>query len=173
MPSTEYDFDKELSDMLEDMIADTNFSEFNELRDLAIVVLPCVKVRMDKDGETQACKGDPVTVKKVGPVERIFMTKKPHFLVVVDYGAWGEANEKIRQAMLHRGLMRIVAEKTDDGMKIGTRKPDIVEFTMTVERFGAFNEHLLNLREAFRNSTHRIMPVIGEAEDLPEEQPEE
>jgi hypothetical protein len=168
MPSTDYDLDQDLQKILSEVIADTNFTEFNDLRDLGISVLPCVRVRMDKDGETQPCKGDPVTVKKVGPVERLFIPKKPHFIMIVDFGTWSTANIKIQKAMLHRGLMRIAAEKTDEGVKVSTRKPDIVEFTATVARFGAFSDNLLNLREAFRNSTHRIMPTMADEE---QEQP--
>jgi len=160
MASIEYDLDKELEQETASMIEDEAYSEFENLRELGIVVLPCMRVSMDKDGETKPCKGEAASIKRVGPVERLFMTKKPHFLLVVDYGAWSDADEQKRRVILHRGLMRITAEKNDDGLCLGTRKPDIVEFTRTVERFGAYTEQLLNLREAFRNSAHRILPTV-------------
>jgi len=160
MPNTDYDLDSALDDEVASMIEDATYSEFDDLRELGIVVLPCMRVRMDKDGETQPCKGEPTTIKRVGPLERLFMTKKPHFLLVMDYGAWSAANEERRRIMLHRGLMRIAVEKTEEGTRLGTRKPDIVEFTRTVERFGAYTEELLSLREAFRKSAHRILPTV-------------
>ena len=159
MPKIDYDIDKELGEAVTEMIGDAAYSEFNDLRELGIVVLSCMRVRMDKNGETLPCKGEPVTTKRVGAIERLFIPKKPHFILVVDYGAWRSANEQVRKAMLHRGLLRIVAEKTDEGIKLSTRRPDIVEYTRNVERFGAYTEALLNLREAFRNSAHRILPI--------------
>lgn len=172
MANSDFDFDKDLERELAAMIADESLSEFGPLRDLALTINPIVRVRMDKDGNTEKCSGDPVTVKKVGPAERMFMPKKPHFIVIVDYGTWTEADERQRKIIMHRGLMRIAAEKTDEGMKIGMRKPDVLEFTTTVARFGAFNDPLLDLREAFRNSAHRLLPQMEEEPSTPEEAPE-
>ncbi len=169
MPNIEYDMDKELEHDVASMIEDATLSEFEDLRELGIIVLPCMRIRMDKDGETQPCTGEPVSVKRVGPVERLFMSKKPHFILVVDYGTWNAADEQRRKIMLHRGLMRLVVEKTDDGIHLSTRKPEIVEFIRTVERFGAYTEQLLNLREAFRNSANRILPTVVAEEEVAEE----
>ena len=169
MANIEYDMDKELEHDVASMIEDATLSEFEELRELGIVVSPCMRVRMNPDGEAQPCTGEPVSVKRVGPVERLFMPKKPHFLLVVDYGAWSAVDEQRRKTILHRGLMRIVVEKTDDGIHLSTRKPDIVEFIRTVERFGAYTEQLLNLREAFRNSINRILPTVEAVEEVAEE----
>jgi hypothetical protein len=169
MANTDYDLDKDLEREMVGMVADETLSEFGPLRDLAIVILSCVKVRMNKDGETEACSGDPVAVKKVGPAERLFMPKKPHFIVSVDYGTWDAADERQRKIIVHRALMRIAAEKTDEGMKVGMRKPDILEFTTTVARFGAYNDPLLTLREAFRNSAHRLIPQMEEEAPQSEE----
>lgn len=169
MASTDYDLDKALDSLIEEMVTDPNYSEFNNLRDLGVSVVACLKVRMDADGESQPCKGDPVTLKKVGAVERLFMSEKPHYMLIVDFHAWDTSDQRRRMAMIHRGLMRISADRTEQGVKLGTRKPDVVEFTRTVERFGAFSDTLLNCREAFRNSMHRILPKI-ETDDDPEDQ---
>ena len=169
MPNTEYDMDKELEHDVASMIEDAALSEFEALRELSIIVLPCMRIRMDKDGESQPCTGEAVSAKRIGPVERLFMPKKPHFILVVDYGAWSAADEQRRKIMLHRGLMRLVAEKDDDGIHLSTRTPEIVEFIRTVERFGAYTEQLLNLREAFRNSANRILPTVVAVEEVAEE----
>jgi len=174
MANTDYDLDKDLERELADMIADESMNEFAPLRDLAVTVLSCVKVRMDKDGNTEPCKGDPVAVKKVDPVSRMFMPKKPHFLVVVDFGAWSDADERQRKILAHRALIRIAAEKTDEGMKLGMKKPEVLEHTATVARFGAFSDSLLNMREAFRNSAHRLLPQVEEpvSDEVAESEPQ-
>jgi Putative phage metallopeptidase len=159
MSNVEYSEDVDLTAAVNKMVADSLITEFKPLRDLHIVIKPCLRVRLDKDGQTQPCKGIPVKLKRVSPIERLFIRDRAHFILVVDYHAWETGNEKSRGALIHHALMQIAAEKSEDGIKISTRKPDIVEFTATVERFGAFSDVLLNLREAFRRSPSRLMPV--------------
>ena len=165
MANIEYDLNKDLSTALAEMQANVEFTEFNELRENEIIVLACVRIRMDDDGETQPCKGDVVMLKKVTPLEKLFITKKPHYFMVVDHHAWTNAHETARAAMLHRGLMRIAVEKGETGIKLGMRKPDIAEFTATVRRFGAFSDVLCDLRDAFRSSAHRLVPAVDNNEE--------
>jgi hypothetical protein len=93
-------------------------------------------------------------LKKVRPVERSIVDTD--YIVIVDNSAWSEANEVQRKAIIHRGLMKINIEVGESKIKVGTRKPDVVEFTETIVRFGAYRERILNLREAMTLASKQV-----------------
>jgi hypothetical protein len=145
---TEYIQDKELADAVTDMLADDTYHEFDPIRNHEVKIESCLCVRVDDKGENAAPKPEPATLKKVGAVEKLFVDAD--YILVVDNSAWVEANEVQKGAIIHRGLMKINIEAGEGKIKIGTRKPNIVEFTETVARFGAYNEPLLGFRDAFK-----------------------
>lgn len=152
---TEYVQDKEISDAVTDMLGDDVYNEFDAIRNSEIKIEACLCVRTTKEGEDAPCKGEPVVLKKVGKVERVFLDTD--YILVVDNSAWKEANSEVAQlAMLHRALMHIDVTENEGNFKLGKRKPDVVEFSATVGRFGAYKESLLCLREAFTLSAKQL-----------------
>jgi hypothetical protein len=152
---TEYAIDKEVSNAVTDMLGDSLYTEFAPLRDNEVKIETCTLVRTNKDGEDMPAKDDPVTLKKVPQVEKLFVDVD--YILIVDNSAWKTANsDKAQKAIIHRGLMKILVEPKDEGVKLATRKPDIVEFTETAMRFGAYNDRLLGFQEATAMASKRI-----------------
>ena len=85
--------------------------------------------------EIEPTSGEPVVVRKVSAADKVFM--EGHFKVFIDRCRWDQANDVQQRAMLHRALMRVNVQSSDKGIKIGTRKPDVVTFQATIVRFGA------------------------------------
>jgi hypothetical protein len=152
---TEYIQDKEIANAVTDMLGDTEFTEFAPLRDSEVKIESCVCVRTNQEGEDQPPKADPVSLKKVSPVEKVFVDLD--YILVVDNSAWKTANtDQAQSAIIHRGLMKIQVEQSEKGLKLATRKPDIVEFSETVVRFGTYNQPLKTLKEAFTLAAKRL-----------------
>jgi hypothetical protein len=156
---TEYTIDKEISNAVVDMLGDGLYTEFAPLRDNEVKIETCAMVRVNKDGEDMPAKDDPVTLKKVPQVEKLFVDVD--YILIVDNSAWKTANsEKAQKAIIHRGLMKILVEPNDGGVKLATRKPDIVEFTETAMRFGAYTDKLLTFQEATALASKRVVKEL-------------
>jgi hypothetical protein len=104
-------------------------------------------IRMDDDETTLPGKGDPVALKKVPLEMKALMRSKADFVLVVDYHFWQTAPELTKQGYLGRAIQRIKVEKTEDGVKIGTRKWDIVENISTIKTYGLYTENLALMGE--------------------------
>jgi hypothetical protein len=151
---TEYVEDQEMADAVTDMLGDLSYTEFNPIREHEVKIEVRSCVRTNKDGENVPAKEESAALKKVGPVERSIVDTD--YIVIVDNSAWSEANEVQRKAIIHRGLMKINIEVGESKIKVGTRKPDVVEFTETIVRFGAYRERILNLREAMTLASKQV-----------------
>jgi len=104
-------------------------------------------IRMDDDETTLPGKGEPVALKKVPLEMKALMRPKADFVLVVDYHFWQTAPEYTKQGHLGRAIQRIKVEKTEDGVKIGTRKWDIVENISTIKTYGLYTESLALMGE--------------------------
>jgi len=142
--AVEYAANDDMTNAVADLIGDENYEEFAPIREQELLFLVAAMVKTDKDDVMQATSGDPVIVRRVGPADAVFL--QGHFKVYICQLRWDEANSIQRQAMLHRALMKVNVEKTENGIKIGTRKPDVVTFQQTIVRFGAWEEELILLR---------------------------
>lgn len=151
---TEYVEDQEMADAVTEMLGELSYTEFNPIREHEVKIEVRSCVRTNKDGENAPAKEEPVALKKVGPVERSIVDTD--YIIIVDNSAWAEANEVQRNALIHRGLMKINIEHVDEKIKVGTRKPDVVEFTETIVRFGAYRDRILNLREAMTLASKQV-----------------
>lgn len=152
---TEYVRDQEMQDAVTDMLTKESFAEFNPIREHEVKIEVCSCVRTTKEGENAEAKEEPVMLKKIGPLEKVFVNAD--YIIVVDNSAWAEANEIQRNAIIHRGLMKINIEVKEGKIKVGTRKPNIVEFTETIVRYGTYREPLLNLREAMTLASKQVV----------------
>lgn len=153
---TEFVPDKEIANAITDMLGDTDYPEFAPLRENEVKIESCLMVRTNQEGEDQKPKADPITAKKVSPVEKLFVDAD--YILIVDNSAWKTANsEQALGAIIHRGLMKIQVEVSEKGgLKMTTRKPDIVEFSETVMRFGSYNQPLLTLKDALATAAKRL-----------------
>jgi hypothetical protein len=151
---TEYVEDKEMMDAVTEMLGDPKFTEFNPIREHEVKIDVRSCVRTDKHGENQKAKAEPITLKKVGQAERSIVDTD--YILIVDNSAWAESNDVQRNAIIHRGLMKIDIEAGEGKIKVGTRKPDVVEFTETIVRFGAYRECILNLRDAMTLASKQV-----------------
>jgi len=159
----EYSFDGELDDAVASMLQKR---EFKNIVDVGVKIAACMLVRVDADGNTQPPKGSPIRMMKVSPLHRLLMDKKPHYLLVMDYHWWNEAEDRARRAMLHHGLCYIEAQKAEGNeLVLKMRKPDFVLFTATVSRYGAWSEVMDELADAFASKPGRFLPATEEAEE--------
>lgn len=158
---TEYDPNKELSDAVEDMLGDAEYPEFNPIREQELQIYSLMCVREDAKGEPVKCKGAPIVCRKIPAIYQA-LTKGGHYVVVADNNFWTHANEIQQQAALHHALMSIQVEVTDKGgIKLQTRKPDVMEHSATVAHFGAWNEDLLCLRDALKQSAKQFAEKVN------------
>lgn len=147
--SIEYSQEKSLDDELENVLS--NNVKFLKLRE-DVKIVACFVIRSDENSQTVPGKGEPVALKKVSPEMRAFMRTKAHFVMVVDYHFWEHALESEKIGNMTRALTRIVVEKTDAGLKIGTKKWDIQDNIETIESCGLYNEPMQRLNEAIKRS---------------------
>jgi len=141
---TEYSPDDALSEAVADMVNNEEYEEFGLIREQELVFLVGVMRKTNKDDEPEPTTGEPVVVRKVAAPDAIFMNG--HFKVYVDGFRWDEANDIQRKAMLHRGLLRVDVDKTEKGITLGLAKPDATVWQRNIERFGAWEENLIVLR---------------------------
>lgn len=165
---TEYVESKELTNALTDFLGELEYTEFNPIRDTELKIQICLVVRQNAEGEDVPPKGDPVALKKVTPLERVYIDAD--YILTVDNYAWNHAKTKQEQdAMLHRGLMQIDIQSTEKGVKLKTRKPEIREFSATVGRFGAYHERLINFKDTFELAGKALVRQLGAGDPAGEE----
>lgn len=151
----EYEKSKELSDAVDDMLADTSVVEFNPIREQDITVFSLMAIRTNTEGEEEEPKGKPITCRKIPTV--FAELTEGHYLIVADNYFWNHTDDNQKKAALHHALMQINVEKNKKGeIKLGTRKPEVQEFRSTIARFGAYNDTLLDFRQAFQASAKQF-----------------
>lgn len=151
---TEYVVDQEIADAVTAMLGELHYTEFNLIREHEVKIEVRSCVRVDKNGENAKPKAEPVQVKRVSDADKTVVNTD--YIIIVDNSAWVEANEIRREAIIHRALMKIDIECGEGDIKLKTRKPNVVEFTETIARFGAYHETLLNMREAMTLASKQV-----------------
>lgn len=158
---TEYVTDDELTGLVSTMLANENLTDLQPLRENEIVIMCCMKVRMDEEGETESTKGNPVKLKKLSDVERLFIKGKAHYTLVMDYHFWKNSDDKQRWAKLFDVLYGIKPEKTEAGLKLKKRERDIpVDHAKTLALFGPFDDGTLAVRDAFKDIKGRFLEFV-------------
>ena len=133
--SIEYVQDDSMTQAVAKITQDETYTEFEPLRQQEIVFMVAAMTKTNTEEEIEPTSGEPVVVRKVSAADKVFM--EGHFKVFIDRCRWDQANDVQQRAMLHRALMRVNVQSSDKGIKIGTRKPDVVTFQATIVRFGA------------------------------------
>lgn len=185
MPKTEYSLENGLTTTVEAIIANTKFAELGPLRDQEITVVPVMCVRLNKDDEAEPCKGKPVTVRKVTPLEKVLFREPVNYVMTVDFATWNAASEVQQHALVFDALMDIDVTVGEDGVKLGKRRPDIVYHSATIRHFGPFTPELAEVQETLRHSKPRLVEYVRDlgtdkdnapaepADDPPAEEEEE
>lgn len=157
---TEYVTDKEFSDAVEDMLADNELPEFNPIREQELMLFSLLMVRENAQGEPMPVEGPPLVCRKIPPI--FHALTKGHYVVLGDHNWWNHANEIQQKAALHHALMSIEVEVGDKGkIKLGRRKPDVIEYRATVAHYGAWNASLLDFRDAFKQSAKQFAEKVN------------
>jgi hypothetical protein len=130
----EYESDEGLVTQVNQMLS--LYPELGHLRNNDVRILSCLKVQMDNNGDPVSSKGDAVTINKINAIHRHFLNA--HFIIVMDHGFWVDQSisTQSKRAALHRALMKAGVKEVQGEIKTHLRRPNIVEFTETVTRFG-------------------------------------
>jgi hypothetical protein len=161
---TEYIANLGLSAQVEAMIMDTSLSELGPLRTSGLKIGACFKSKL-VDGEAKPA-GAPIDLKKFPTLWKLFAqpTEEYEYVLVIDQYAWDSASQTAQKAFIHKGLMSI--EITEGGSK--TRKPDVMEFSQTVKRFGPYSQTLEDLLDrGTREAAAVTMQVMSGARRRP------
>ena len=151
----EYEINEQFKKDVEAVVSDTKFTEFNALRELEVKIAAVVCTRTNNDDEHVPCKGTPITSKKLPPLFQLLTGF--HYLVVGDYYFWTHTTDKRKNAAIHGALSSIHVERTKAGsISLKMIKPDIQAHSVTVARFGAYDEPLENCMEAFKRSANLL-----------------
>ena len=168
---TEYVEDAGLNDALRVILTNVELAEFSPIRDAKLKIIPFLKVKINKEGEHQPCKGLPAQAKKVSDLHRAAGIDAD-YLLVVDYYAWNHPkgiNPQITMdAMLHHALKTIKIEVKEGKPKFGKNDPDIEIFLDTIKRCGAFCEEIKTASDMVANAPVQAAALAsGELEETP------
>jgi hypothetical protein len=162
---TEYIPDDGVVKALTAMLDPEQYPEFAAISQNSIKIGCCLRMRTNKEGELQECKGEPVVTKRIGAAERLY--SQVDAIIIVDAYTWQSGNERQALALLHRGLSRLQIESEDGVAKCKARKPDVVEYSGTVKRFKEASFCYDSLCEMFHFVTES---VSGQLETISQEE---
>jgi hypothetical protein len=152
---TEYEVNAEFTKDVDAIVNEKRYVEFNPIREQELKITSILAIRTNNEGEHVEPKGNPIVCRKLAPVYQLLTGAA--FVVVGDYYFWTHADDIKKKAAIHRAIMTINVERNKKGeISLKTRKPDIQEFRATVAHFGAWNEGLLDMREALKTSAKQF-----------------
>jgi hypothetical protein len=155
----EYELSREIQEALDEMLWNTDYTEFEDLRTNEVAVAGAIKVKMNEaDMEIQPIPGPAVKLVKLNDVARLFTDK--HYVVVVDAYFWQHSSRNERLVGLHRALMQIQVDRQDDVVKLKTRRPDVQEFSATLIRFGP-TPAMQRLVQVFQSASREVTGIVS------------
>ncbi len=161
----ELDSSGDLDGVLDSVLNDEAFTEFDSLSEVHIRV--CFKVKMDGNDELQP-NSKPVETKKVPELHALFMDEPVDYIIVVDRHAWEGTSVKYKKGLVHRGLMAINVEVSSSGaVKKSTKRPDFHEFSKTLERFGTYTPELKSVKGVLNNAAKATAARLKRINDVP------
>ena len=136
-----------------------DLEEFNPLRRTELDYKLVFKSKLGQNDEPAAC-GNPCDLKKVPEVFMSLSPTVPDYVLVVDRFWWDNHSEDQCRALLHSTFMRLTLQESRTGIKVVTRRPDLVTFIRTVERYGAWMEPLNAVGTALQVAATRLAQVV-------------
>jgi Putative phage metallopeptidase len=170
----EYTSEKILDEFVEMVWQQTDFAK---LREEDVTVLACFCTRTRKDGEPADAANPPVKLKKVDEAFRVFMPKMPHYVLIVDYTFWTEAQPQTQEMLINRALCAIEVGRTEEGeLKVKKKPPEFSGYYKNVVRYPDGDasyrelfERMASVRSlGFRENVHRLLPQEPAAATPPE-----
>ena len=155
--SIEYEINAKFTADVDAIIANKKFVELSPLREQEVKITSVLVVRTNNEGEhvPPPGDGDPIRCMKLSPVFQLLTGMA--YVILGEYYFWTHEDEIKRNAAIHRAVMTINVERNKAGKIIlKKRKPTIQEFPSTIAHFGAYNECLLDMREALRTSAKQF-----------------
>jgi len=148
---TEYDVSEKFEKVFKKVLENKSYVEFNPIREQELTIHCLVAVKTNNEAEPLEIN-PPVVLKKVPPEFKV-LTKGHYYIRICNY-FWEHASDTEVEAAIHRALMGIQVDKNPKTGKISLkkRKPDVVEYRATVNRYGAYSEVLIDFRDAFKAS---------------------
>lgn len=154
--TTEYSQERELDAALDEVIR--KYSRFAPLLD-NVKIGACFCIRTDDNEAAVKAKDQPVTIKKVPSDMQVFMQPRLHYLVVVDYTFWENANENVKTYHLHRALSRVKVE-VGETIKFSFRKWEIQDNVSTLIDVGPCTEAHAMYSESVRRQLSGVQAVL-------------
>lgn len=124
-------------------IIDSGHPALKAIKDQELKIVPVMKVRTNNEGEHEQNPGPPARIQKVSDLWKLFTDA--HYLLIVDYYFFNHAG--CVEAVLFNALCGVEVKVTDGSIKLATKEPEIKLFAATIQKYGAFDEILLGLRE--------------------------
>lgn len=143
MSKTEYTTDEGLNALVASIIEDSTSAALNSIRQQEVKITPILRVKTDKDGESEAGSGAPAKIQKVNELLHLFVDS--HYLLVVDNHTY--LNSSSINASIFNALCSIDVKVDDGKIKLAIKKPEIQVFAATLQEYGAYDESLLGLRD--------------------------
>lgn len=143
MSKVEFYEDKELNAVVAAIISDPTNHALDAIRKQELKVVPLMKSKVNNDGEHEANSGPPAKIIKVNDMWKLFT--EAHYILVVDYYFFNHFNN--RDAGIFNALCEVDVKAKDGEVTLATKKPEIQLFAATIQKYGAFDEVLLELRE--------------------------
>lgn len=173
--TTEYVIEQDLTDLVADVLSNQDYVDLKSLRICGVIIHACMKIQMDDEDQPVKCKGNPVTLKKFGPAERLFIRDDAHLMLVFDFGTWENCSVVEREYYIYRALVSLSAEEKDDVLKFTKHKPDVTEHLSTLVLFGGKVNDLKSLETVFGTAAKATVAMISKkaSKQKMEEEPEE
>lgn len=158
----EYESNAELQQIVDNQIA--TLAEFSALRVGRVSVKAWLKTKVDAEGEPVQVAGSPVKLRKLDQLARAMSSDDVpvDYTLSVDGYRWVNFPAE-REPLVHFGLMHAFVEQDDEGnVKRKTRKPDVVGFTETFSRFGAWNSVFSQVAELLQGNARGVAERLTE-----------
>jgi hypothetical protein len=95
----------------------------------------------------------PGTIKKASPMERHICGGECDFIMTISLDVWNDLNPVQRTALVDHLLTRCVAQEDEKNgeMKYRVRPPQVQEFPEIAERYGTWNDGLVELGNCLKD----------------------
>jgi hypothetical protein len=151
---TEYENHAGFAKEIKNIVDNPKYPELESIREQELVILSLLVIRTSTKGEPIEGKR-PVVCRKLPP--EIKTLTGGHYLILGDHYFWTHQDEIKKEAALFSALMTIdISINKYGSLVLKRRNPDIVEHTATLRHFGAYQPHLIDLRDALKSAAKQF-----------------
>lgn len=162
---TEYSYEEGLDKHVQDYLK--NMHEWTAIRENGVKITTCLCVRTDADENPVSTKGDPVVLKRISGVTRVFVDAD--YVLVIDQCSYDSADKDSQYAMIHHALKRICVVKDEKSGKVKLSKNKPVEFFIdTLVRYGLWNSVFIDVAQVIGQSHKKFVEQFNPPDVIPE-----